>query len=99
MASPHMAMAIFFFALLASSSPCLARARLMILSDHQAQLNSMSSSGTISDTTTSAEQQVVQGVAVSSPAVTTAAGEVDHPESTGWMPDGSVPSPGVGHHP
>ncbi|KAF8725569.1 hypothetical protein HU200_020103 [Digitaria exilis] len=72
-----MAMAIFFFALLASSSPCLARARMMILT----------------------EQQVVQGVAVSSPAVTTAAGEVDHPESTGWMPDGSVPSPGVGHHP
>ncbi|CAN6344910.1 unnamed protein product [Urochloa humidicola] len=112
MASPQLTMAIFFVILLASSSPCLARARLMILSDHLAQPNTKSSgtntatstaasSTRTTTTTTSPQQSLVQGVAVSSPTRAPATGEVgiDHPESNGWIPDGSVPSPGVGHHP
>ncbi|CAN6349399.1 unnamed protein product [Urochloa humidicola] len=112
MASPQLTMAIFLVVLLASSSPCLARARLMILSDHLAQQNTKSS-GTSTATSPAAssaktttitsphQQSLVQGVAVPSPPVVPAIGEVvvDHPESNGWIPDGSVPSPGVGHHP
>lgn len=80
-------------------------------SDHQAlaQPNHSNNSpapsySTTSTKTTSAPQQAVQGVttAVPSPPVTMPATseEVDHLESNGgWIPDGSVPSPGVGHHP
>ncbi|RLN30113.1 hypothetical protein C2845_PM05G09510 [Panicum miliaceum] len=110
MASPQLTMVIFLAVLLASSSPCLARARMMILSDHRAQPNSIKSisistspaaSSTTTTTTTISPQQLAQGVALPSPPVAPATGDVvDHPESNGgWIPEGSVPSPGVGHHP
>jgi hypothetical protein len=109
MASPQLTMVIFLVVLLASSSPCLARAsRMMILSDHHAQPNSIKSSSistspaaTSATTSTTSPQQLAQGVAVPSPPVAPATvDDVDHPESNGgWIPEGSVPSPGVGHHP
>ncbi|RLM97859.1 hypothetical protein C2845_PM06G09960 [Panicum miliaceum] len=109
MASPQLTMVIFLVVLLVSSSPCLARAsRMMILSDHRAQPNSIKSSSistspaaTSATTSTTSPQQLAQGVAVPSPPVAPATGDdVDHPKSNGgWIPEGSVPSPGVGHHP
>ena len=102
MACPQMTLVIFLVLLLASSSPCLSRARVMILSDDHAQPNSIKSRS-ISTTSHAATspQQLAQGVALSSPPVAPATGDdVDHPESNGgWIPEGSVPSPGVGHHP
>ncbi|KAG2623936.1 hypothetical protein PVAP13_3KG091400 [Panicum virgatum] len=108
MASPQMTMVmVFLVLLLASSSPCLSQARLMILSDHYAQPNRIKSSSistspaaTSTTTTTTSAQQLAQGVALPSPPVAPATGGIDHPESNGgWIPEGSVPSPGVGHHP
>jgi len=81
----------------------------MILSDDHAQPNSIKSrsisttshAATSTTTTTTSPQQLAQGVALPSPPVAPATGDdVDHPESNGgWIPEGSVPSPGVGHHP
>ena len=101
MACPQMTLVIFLVLLLASSSPCLSRARVMILSGDHAQPNSIKSRS-ISTTSHAATspQQLAQGVALPSPSVAPATGAVDHPENNGgWIPEGSVPSPGVGHHP
>ena len=93
---------IFFVVLLASFSPCLARDRMM-LSDHHAQPKSKStvsctSPAASSITSTTSPRQLVQEVAVPSPPAAPGT-EVDHPESNSWIPEGSVPSPGIGHHP
>jgi hypothetical protein len=100
-------MVIFFVTLLAaSSSPaCQARDRMM-LTDHHAQPKSKSSTVTSTSpaassvtSTTSSHRQLVQG-AVAVPSPPAAPGdEVDHPESNTWILEGSVPSPGIGHHP
>ncbi|KAF0924685.1 hypothetical protein E2562_010277 [Oryza meyeriana var. granulata] len=94
MAPPHTTMVIFFMALLLASSSCLAQARMMP-SDHAAQVNGKKSSAS----TEASPQDLLQAVAPPlppSPAAATAT-EIIHPESSGWMPQGSVPSPGIGH--
>ncbi|TVU17040.1 hypothetical protein EJB05_33050, partial [Eragrostis curvula] len=93
-------MAMIFFIVLTALSPSLARARNMPSDDHQAQVNgktSITTSHTASSATTSSSsspRNVVQGLAEPSPPAT----EIDYRESNGYMPQGSVPSPGVGHH-
>ncbi|KAK3140496.1 hypothetical protein QOZ80_5AG0401820 [Eleusine coracana subsp. coracana] len=99
-ASPHMTLAIFII-FLATTSPCLARARI-VPGEQYSRVNDKSSIATTSHTSassimttsTSLPQSMVQRLAVPSPPAT----EVDYPESSGYIPQGSVPSPGIGHH-
>lgn len=92
-------MAIFFI-VLAASSPCFARARTAP-SDHHPQVDdksatSYTAASSTATTSNSSPQNMVQGLASASPLPP--ATEVDYPESNGYIPQGSVPSPGVGHH-
>uniref|UniRef100_J3M4V0 Uncharacterized protein n=1 Tax=Oryza brachyantha TaxID=4533 RepID=J3M4V0_ORYBR len=104
MAPPHMAtsMVIFFMAaliLLASSSSCLTRARMMPAGDGY-HANESRRSGSRQASPHGLLQEVAPPLLPSPPAAgaaAMAATAIVHPDSSGWMPQGSVPSPGIGH--
>uniref|UniRef100_A0A0D3G4C7 Uncharacterized protein n=1 Tax=Oryza barthii TaxID=65489 RepID=A0A0D3G4C7_9ORYZ len=89
------AMVIFFTALLllASSSSCLARARMMMMPGDHA-VNGKETSASSKEATS--PHDLLQGVAPPLPPSPPAT-EIICPDSSGWMPQGSVPSPGIGH--
>uniref|UniRef100_A0A0E0KZN0 Uncharacterized protein n=1 Tax=Oryza punctata TaxID=4537 RepID=A0A0E0KZN0_ORYPU len=90
-------MVIFFFTalLLASSTSCLARARMMP-GDHAAQAQVNGGKENSASSKEASPHDLLQSVAPPLPPSPPAT-EIIRPESSGWMPQGSVPSPGIGH--
>uniref|UniRef100_A0A0D9WDS4 AT-hook motif nuclear-localized protein n=1 Tax=Leersia perrieri TaxID=77586 RepID=A0A0D9WDS4_9ORYZ len=91
MAHPHMSRVILFTLLLASSSSCLAQARLMPSRDH-GQVNAKESSASKEASPHDFLEAMAPPLPPSPPAT-----DIIHPDSSGWMMQGSVPSPGIGH--